>query len=309
MNEKMKMSEETLNSKFVDAFSDWLDIHGYSKKTILSYSAMFNHFTDFLNMNEITWDCVTHTLINDFLKKKYIKEKTKGVYVWLFSDFFSYLIETGLAQENPAERILQTKKKNQRGRAARRIPLALSEHETAVFFEHTKSTPTHYTAMRGKCAILLMLGCGLRVQEVCDLKDGNMHLDDEIPYLTVIGKGNRERAVPVPESIIPIIEDFRDMRNDTTGIFLSAKGNGKQYTPCGLYRLVRRSLNASNIVKTRMSPHILRHTFATNQLRNGIGLPTVKLWLGHDYISTTAGYEHVVTARKDEKPVILISNN
>jgi integrase/recombinase XerD len=286
------------------AFNEYIEIHGYADKTRKTKLSMFSSFLNYIEQIGVNLKSVTQTIITEYLKEKASNEETKETYLHLLSDIFNHMIENNEIDNNPAERIYALKKKNKRGRKAKRIPVFLSETESAVFIAHIRTLPKHYSGMRMRCAMLLMLGCGLRVKELCDLKDNNMHLLDQNPYLTIIGKNNKERSVPIPDAIINELLDFRDMRNSATSIFLNAMGTGEAYTPIGVYTMVRRELKAAGIIKTKMSPHVLRHTFCTTQLANGNALAVVKAWMGHDYISTTAGYEHVQGARNGEKPTL-----
>lgn len=286
------------------AFDDWVAIHGYATKTAKTYKFMFFAFVAFIEKYGILLKDAKSTTITEYLKTRHSNVKTKDTYLWLLSDIFDHMIDNGEIDENPAERLLTTKKKNMRGRAAKRIPVFLSETETEKLLTHIGLFENDYSSQRRHCAILLLLGCGLRASEACSLKDENMHLDDENPYLTVIGKSNKERSIPVPDQIINSLLDFRDRRNKATPVFLSSKSLGNPYTPIGLYAMVHREMLAAGIMKTKMSPHVLRHTYCTAQLASGINLAVVKSWMGHDYISTTARYEHVQGARKGERPFI-----
>lgn len=286
------------------AFVEWATIHNYAPKTIETYHFMFFSFFSFINGRQILLKNTTQTLITEYLRQKVASDKTKETYLWLLSDIFNHLIEDGDMAVNPAENLLRTKKKNKRGKDAKRIPVALSSVEIKKLLTHIYGLKNDYSGNRQRCAMLIMLGCGLRVSEVCGLRNENLHLDDENPFLTVIGKGNKERAVPIPDGIINYLLDFRAMRATSTGVFLSAKGTGGAYRPVGLYTMVRREMRVADVVKVKMSPHVLRHTYCTTQLANRVSLAVVKAWMGHDFISTTAKYEHVQGARNGEKPVM-----
>ena len=265
---------------------------------------MFFSFTAYLEKHKIQIKDTTQTLINEFIKTRSINEKTKGIYLWLLTDIFNDMIESREVVNNPAERILENKKKSHRGRTPKRIPVSLSENETSRLMEYAKSLPDHFTGLRTRCILFILLGCGLRVQELCDLKDADMHLDDAEPWLTVIGKNNKERAIPIPEAIIISLLELRDLRSRKGKTFISHMATGSPLTPSGVYVMVRRCLTLAGVIKTKMSPHVLRHTFITTQLRNGVPLAIVKLWAGHDRITTTADYEHVTSARAGDRTVI-----
>jgi len=298
------MGEKKWDSDYQAAFFEWAESHSYSKKSISAYSSMFFKYARFLEGNGIKVTEASQVVIGIFIKSLTVSDKTKNIYLWLISDIYSRMVEEGDIEINPAEKLLSAKKKANRGRVAKRIPLALSEKETSLLLAFANTLPNNYSGLRRKCVLLVFLGCGLRAQELCDLGIIDIHLDDEEPWIFVTGKNQRQRVVPVPDAIVSALLDFRDIRNPKHKPFLCSMGTGNPYTPSGVYRLVREAMVAAGIMRPKMSPHILRHTFATSQLRNGTPLTTVKVWLGHDFISTTAKYEHVVLGRSGERPVV-----
>ena len=291
-------------------FSAWIEKHGYSDKTAKTYKAMFFAFLSFLNEKKVALEKSNKTIMDMFFNSRSTDDKTKARYLWLISDVFDDMVETSYLKENTMSLVLEKKRKGMRGKTAKREPVTLTKSETNLLETYISALPRHYSGMRERCALLLLLGTGLREQELCDLKTINMHLNDEPAYLKIIGKFDKERLVPIPEAIIDDLLEFKGMKTKASPFFLSSMKGGNPYTPSGVYRLVRTAMEDAGIVKEKMSPHVLRHTYCTRQLEEAgkegskITLQIVKNWMGHDSIATTAKYEHVVTSIYSAKPVI-----
>lgn len=286
-----------------DAFDEWSVFHGYSQKSILTYKSVFNAYLRFINEMEVPINKVSQAVVNKFIESSERKRKTKLTYLWFLSDIYDNLYDAHLIDNNPARECLNNFKKSHRGRNAQRVVKALSEHQSDQLLNYLKNLKNGYLNNRNRCAIYLMLGCGLRVQEVCDLNAFDVHLQQEQAWLMVVGKNDKQRVVPIPDSIVGFLQDFKEMRVNKSPYFLPAK-TGRPYSPSGVYRMVVRAMQAAGIESEHQNPHTLRHTFATTQLRNGLSLSTVKQWLGHKYISTTAVYEHVTVSKNKNKPII-----
>lgn len=287
------------NSDPSQGFYEWAEKHKYSEKTIKVYSSIFHVYIRFLEKHNIALKDVSKTNITTFVKTLNVNDKSKKMYLWLISDIYNDMVGHGEIDDNPAEYILKNLRKDDRSKSGKRIPLALTETESIKLIEHLDNFKNDYANTRRKCAILLMMGSGLRVEELCSLTMDGFNLEEKNPVIKVIGKFDKERLVPVPKSVVDTLNDFIDLKR-TEGklskFFLSSQARGNPYTTMGVYLLVRRTLAAAGIMKSRMSPHILRHTFATRNIAAGIALTTVKLWLGHESIASTAIYEHVTVA-------------
>jgi integrase/recombinase XerD len=149
---------------------------------------------------------------------------------------------------------------------------------------------------RNKAIIETLYSCGLRVTELVNLKLGNLHFDEE--YIRVIGKGNKERLVPISPDAIKYIniyfEATRRHQNIKKGsediVFLNRRGN--QLTREMIFTIVRDLANKSGLEKT-ISPHTFRHSFATHLVEGGADLRVVQDLLGHQSITTTEVYTHL----------------
>lgn len=288
-------------------FDEWAKRHNYSEKSKNKYGYMFATFVRFLDECNISMECVSSTVIQQFVEIKLsnISIKSKLSYLWLIHEIYYDLVEDGEIEINPVYKILAKTKKENRGKQPTRLPLSLSQYERKLFIAYIDSLPRNYQGMLVRCALSLMLHTGLRANELCELKKYDMHLYDDTAWLRVIGKFNKERNVPVPDEIVNDLIEFLDMQEEGLGdCFIQKSGTGNSYTPNGIYFMVKVALKRTNITKVRMSPHILRHTFATTALIAGNTMKQVQQWLGHETSASTdiyVGFVESITGIKTVK--------
>lgn len=287
-------------------FDEWAERHHYSEKSKNKYSYMFAVFMRFLDECDIPIESASSTVIEKFVKTKLknIRIKSQLSYLRLIHEIYFDLVEDGKVEINPVYKVLNKTKKENRSKQATRLPLTLSQHERKLFIVYIESLPKNYQGMVVRCALLLMLHTGLRANELCGLKKCDMHLYDDTAWLMVIGKFNKERNVPIPDEIVSDLMEFIDMQADSIGAcFIQKAGTGKSYTPNGIYFMVHVALERANITKVRMSPHILRHTFATTALFAGNTMKQVQQWLGHKTSASTDIYVDFVESLAGIKTV------
>lgn len=287
-------------------FNDFLRRCDYSENSCVSYRTVFFSFLRFLTKHELDLSSVTENIIKEWLRTCSIRAKTEIRYIAFFASVFNELVEELVIEENYAA-ILLWKRKNEKtkikGKAGRRLPVALNEKEFESFYLYTHS-PNVLPRVRVVATVLA--ACGLRVDELCNLKVSDVHLDVEYPYLRVIGKANKEREVPIPDAVCAELEAHVASLPSLGGAFVGLERNGKlvPYSNSGIYKMIRGLMRKCEIVKAKISPHVLRHTYATRQLQAGIPLATLSLWLGHDSIATTMVYQHAVVARTSVRPIL-----
>ncbi|MDE6153744.1 MAG: tyrosine recombinase XerD [Muribaculaceae bacterium] len=151
-------------------------------------------------------------------------------------------------------------------------------------------------AVRNRAIIEVLYGCGLRVSELCNLEIGRLYLTDG--YLVVRGKGSKERLVPLAEPTIRAIADYLEVRATISAkvgeehyLFVSAR-RGTRMSRSMIFRIVRLLADLAGIRRT-ISPHTLRHSFATHLLEGGANLRAIQQMLGHESIAATEIYLHV----------------
>lgn len=176
----------------------------------------------------------------------------------------------------------------------RKLPNILTIEEVDNLLDIKLDTPFDY---RNKAMLELMYSSGLRVSELVSLKLQDIDLDNS--YVRCFGKGSKERIVPIGEyanNYLKIyIQDYRDSMKKgyyTENIFLN--NHGKEMTRQGFFKIIKKIANEKNIDKN-ITPHMLRHSFATHLLNNGADLRTIQEMLGHANITTTQIYTNVST--------------
>lgn len=201
--------------------------------------------------------------------------------------FYKYLLLEGSINDNPAA-LLDTPK------TGRKLPDVLNLEEIERLIEAIDLSKPEGT--RNKAIIETLYGCGLRVSELVDLKLSNLFL--EIGFIKVLGKGSKERLVPIGNSAIKYIkiylQEVRSMQSIKPGfddiVFLNRRG--RNLTRVMVFTIIKRLANAANI-KKKISPHTFRHSFATHLVERGADLRAVQEMLGHASITTTEIYTHI----------------
>lgn len=199
--------------------------------------------------------------------------------------FFRYLMLMGRAADNPASEVKLAKPHDP-------LPVALREGETNATldlpFDHD-----NFEAARNHLLLLLLYTAGLRRAEVISLKNSDIDLNR--CELKVLGKRNKERVIPFGDELAEEIVNFRRLRL-LAGISaaepLLTRPDGREMYPGLVHRIVRQTL-LGHVHASRISPHVLRHSFATDMLNNGADLNAVKQILGHNSLSTTQIYTHI----------------
>ncbi len=206
--------------------------------------------------------------------------------------FFMFLVREGRLESSPV-RDLRT------GRRRRPIPKQLDTAEIEGLL--AGSAGDEPLILRDRAMLELLYGCGLRVSELVSLTAAELHLEQG--YLTVVGKGSKERAVPVGRPAQEALREYLDRGRpalDPFGrartVFLSR--DGRRLSRQGFWKRLRGLADAAGL--PRVSPHVLRHSFATHLLEGGADLRSVQLLLGHADITTTQIYTHVAAGRLSE---------
>ncbi len=260
----------------------------FSVRTVITYERALN---DFLNYFEETYGVVPEIgeiqtedikpflgwLHDRNLSKSSIKLKVSAI-----KSFFKYLRKHNIIDINPAKAVATPKKE-------KKLPSYLTKTETELLFSEAicQSSP------QVVCLIELLYGCGLRISEALNLKLND--IDYYNKQVKVLGKGNRERIVPIGSKAIEAIKNHLKMRRTSNNYLFSSK-TGKKLNSAVAYRQIKQEITKVSGTK-RKSPHTLRHTFATHLLDNGADLKAVSEMLGHRSLSTTQVYTHLSIER------------
>ncbi len=271
-------------------------IKNYSENTIKAYRGDLEQFREFLLHKR---DCVTisvesitreelHLFLSGLVKHGADKSTVARKLASLRA-FFLYLTRIGVISKNPTITLISPKRK-------RVLPEFLQEQEIRDALEGI-STDSVF-GMRDRAVLELFYGTGMRLSELASLNIED--LDFTAGSVRVYGKGKKERIIPIGRNVAKILKNYISVRDEfkpkdqTTALFLNR--NGSRISTRGIQLLVHRWLrNISD--RKKLSPHILRHSFATHLLNRGADLEAVKELLGHSSLSTTQIYTHLETDR------------
>jgi integrase/recombinase XerD len=280
----------------VNDFLEFLSVEkGASGNTIAAYRNDLSQLETFVatkNGNGIRWNGVDQDAILDyimFLKTKTYAEATVARKVAAVKSFFAYLQAEGKLGANPAESLASPK-------VGRSLPKPLTVQEIDELLEQPmrRTTPE---AKRDRAMLELMYATGLRVTELVSLDVGDAYLDLAKPYVRLVGKGNRERQIPLLEQPAQEVSEYiRFARPRLVGerneqaMFVNRRGD--RLTRQGFWLILKAYARDAGI-EGRVTPHTLRHSFATHMLRGGMDIHKVQELLGHANISTTQVYTQV----------------
>ncbi len=199
--------------------------------------------------------------------------------------FFRHLCQAGILSKNPASLLVSP-------RPAKSLPKALKSAETERLLQVAEPKPSRPEELRASLALELLYGCGLRAQELSGLRLEDIDLDSG--FVRVVGKGNKERRVPLGTPIRQALESYlKDARpgwvRPTSGRHVLLSTRGRPFSRQSIWKLVKSAALAADL-DPRVSPHTLRHSFATDLLRGGADLRSVQEMLGHASIDTTQIY-------------------
>ncbi|MFD2630749.1 site-specific tyrosine recombinase XerD [Oceanobacillus kapialis] len=280
----------------IDDFFHFLRIEkGLSDNTLQSYKrdlAHYLHYTEKI-MEKTNWSQVRRTDIVGFLhilKDDNKSSATIARHVSSIRSFHQFLIREQLVNQDASLNI-ETPKKDQK------LPDVLSIKDIEALLQIPGASPLH---IRNRAMFELLYATGLRVTELLSLKIGDMHMT--MGFVQCFGKGSKERIVPLGNVAIKAIETYlqhgrpalvKNKKDDQT-VFVNQ--HGRPLTRQGFWKVLKASAQAAGIKKS-ITPHTLRHSFATHLLENGADLRVVQEMLGHADISTTQIYTHVTKAR------------
>lgn len=263
---------------------------GLSKNTIASYNTDLNEYTFFLEKNYFLKDpnLITKEHIRNFIVRLKRKNNTSSSISRKMSairSFHKYLLVERMVDENIALGISLPKK-------SKKLPVVLSVDEIDALI--TATLGNEPLELRNRAIIELLYGSGLRITELLELKLSDLHIN--IGFINVIGKGNKERIVPLGEeaqhALKRYLESARPLLKKIPGELLFVNKNGGKLSRVGFYKTLKNITIKAGITKD-ISPHSLRHSFASHLLEGGVDLRVVQELLGHEDISTTQIYTHI----------------
>lgn len=277
----------------IENFKNYLKLErGLSMNSIESYEFDLIQFKNFIiknSINESPKKCSSST-VKRYLYKNFSNKKSRSQArsISALKSFFNYLLFEGEIHSSPLNDIESPKIEN-------KLPEVLTEDEIKKLISSINLDSEF--GQRNKTIIEVLYGTGIRVSELIELKLSNIFFKENI--LKVTGKGNKERFVPLGK--IALIE-IKKYLNDRDKLKINSKFSdilflnryGRQLTRSMIFKVINDSSKNAEIDK-KISPHTLRHSYATHLLKNGADLRTIQLILGHESITTTEIYTHLDT--------------
>jgi integrase/recombinase XerC len=281
------MEIQKVSSKFL---SELQNIKRYSENTIKSYNSDLTEFIAYCySYNHPDINNISEKFIKSYLavlSEKNLNKKSISRKLATIRSLFKYAFQQNIIEFNPSGNIHNPKSK-------RELPEVIATE--TILAAYTEAEKHDEEPERVKIIFELLYGCAIRVSELCGLNREDLDISGKT--LKVLGKGNKNRIVPVGTKSIQIINEYLKIRGNTNGkepLILTEKGN-RIYSRY-VYRIINKYLSIVSDVKKK-SPHVLRHSAATHMLDNGADLRAVKEILGHENLSTTQIYTHVSVER------------
>ncbi len=269
---------------------DYIDYIKYERKlsleTVKNYKYDLEKFLLFLKEKGIfDINLVTTKDIEDYLATlKNFSPKTVSRNITSINNFMLFLLKEKKIDFNPCEFI-------DRPKLNKNLPTVLSIEEVDKLLDIPLKTKYDY---RNKAMLEILYGSGLRISELINLTTRDVDFENAV--IRCLGKGSKERIVPINDYIIHYLKLYLDKRNlfliKGQNDYLFLNNHGKQMTRQGFLKNLQKILNEKNITK-HVTPHTLRHSFATHILSGGADLRSIQLLLGHSDISTTKIYTHI----------------
>ena len=265
------LSPNTVGAYFRDvtAFLDWLELQTAGK-----------------NLSAMSTDDVI-----SYLQSMKVSKRTQARILSSLRSFFSWLVLEGYIKDNPCDGVDSPK-------MGRYLPDVLSVEDVGAIMD---SVPlTGWRGLRDRAILEMLYGCGLRVSELVELRISQVYADDE--YIIVEGKGSKQRLVPISQVALGEIQKYLDSyRSKLTvkpgcGDILFLNRRGDKLTRVMVFYIIKGLCELAGIHKN-VSPHTLRHSFATHLLEGGANLRAIQQMLGHENITTTEIYVHIDRTR------------
>ena len=279
-------------NSYIKTYQSYLKIErGLSKNTIDNYTFDIERLCLFLDQNQIEVSPINigEETLQQFIYSvsKEVNPRSQARMISGLKSFFNYLIFEDYRADHPLE-LIDTPK------TGRKLPDTLSVDEIDSLIEAIDLATNE--GERNRAMLETLYGCGLRVSELVALKISDLFFEEG--FIKITGKGNKQRFVPISEITQKYIQIYKEnIRNNVTiqkgfedTLFLNRRG--RQLTRAMIFTIIKNLAVQINLNKT-ISPHTLRHSFATHLLENGADLRSIQLMLGHESITTTEIYVHL----------------
>ncbi len=279
------------STKALQHFTDYLKFQKrYSQHTIIAYQTDLISFFDFTEQTfgQITLAEMAPAMVRSWLahlKESALESKSINRKISSLKSFFKYQLKEGHITISPMGVIISPKVK-------KRLPQFVEKKDMDTLFNHVEF-PDTWQGKTDKILLQLLYNTGMRRAELVGLKQN--HIDTHKKTLKVLGKGNKERIIPISNELVLAVTTYIKSKQEllpgyNEEVFL-VNVNGKKLYPKYVYNAVKTYLGKITTIGKR-SPHVLRHTFATHLMNNGADLNAVKELLGHSSLAATQIYTH-----------------
>jgi integrase/recombinase XerD len=290
----MSISDNSIEYQSIDQFCNYVSFkNNLRENTVLAYKSDLKIFSSWLTKNNSNFSKADREIINSYLASRLdsgVSVSTIQRIVTCIKSFYLFLYENRFILSNPAQLIENPKRR-------RKLPTIITENEVETLLSCPDTNTS--SGMRDKCILELLYSSGLRISELLNIKVNQICHDKS--FLKIVGKGGKERLVPIGSSamttLLTYIDTYRcNIKNINNIEMLFIKETGTVISRQECWSMIQKYALASNINK-KISPHNLRHAFATHLLNNGADLRTVQMLLGHASLSTTQIYTHIAKDR------------
>jgi len=285
------------NSELLDEFINYIDVEkGLSKNTKLAYQRDLSQYLAYLEENRKIATRITHSDLMEFLliKRRYLSPSSLARVITSIKMFHRFLVSDNYCETDPTQNLDSP-------HLGLRLPNVLTFAEVEALLNVPPDTPV---GIRDKAMMELLYATGMRVSEIINLKLEDVNL--KLGYLRCLGKRGKERIVPVGSEAIKFINIYlkkvrsihkalsKPSARQPKSLFLNP--SGRKLSRVGFWKIIKRYAILSGITK-EITPHTLRHSFATHLLERGADLRSIQEMLGHENISTTQIYTHLTRER------------
>jgi len=274
-----------MNREVVNFFLQHLQVERrLSPLTLRSYEIDLLQFLDFLDLDSLQVNHIKSQSIRAWLvelSNQGIQNRSINRKLATLRTFYKYLLRRGDVTENPMHTIRMVK-------TSKTLPTYLRESEMEQLFSQNETPKLTFEEVRDQLALMLLYGTGMRLAELIQLSQQQVNLAAKT--LRVIGKRNKERIIPMPTLLVELIQQYRSLnpyQHDT--LLLTDKGD--PCYPMFIQRVVKKYLGEVSTLE-KLSPHVLRHSYATHLLNRGADLNAIKELLGHANLAATQVYTH-----------------
>lgn len=276
----------------IQSFLDYLKFEKrYSPYTIRSYQDDLLQFFKFLQeqYGKISLKDISHSFVRGWLaslKDEGLTARSINRKISSLKSFFKYHLKQSAIRHSPMANVVAP-------RMSKRLPVFIRQDDITGLLDTLKNNTDDWNSLNTKMLLTLFYTTGMRLSELVNLKENQV--DFYKAQIKVLGKGNKERILPVNADITALIKDYLQLKKknfERSGTTLLVTPKGKKLYTRYAYKLVSEFLSKEIKTLDKQSPHVLRHTFATHLMNNGANLDAVKELLGHSSLATTQVYTH-----------------